>query len=303
MKQILITVLLILIIFPADAQPKKRGRVKRKYRDVERMSETLPQVVFRGLVRDAQKVPVPGASIEIEGLNRRVHASESGQFMLSDLPTGRMRLKVSCMGFRTRTLDYMMKAGNNDHYIALDREKIHLEPEVSVVQKREQQIPDIPSPIEVVSGSSAERYGIYRQNELADFIPGLHYENTGGGAASFSIRGATGHSGFPGIAPSVAVTVDQVPVPQPGGFQTLFFDLEQAEVLKGSQNVLLGRNAADGVVAFTTVKPGSDFGGYVSAGGGNFGKKEVQAAVNVPLVKDMLSVRMAGIWHDRHGYI
>jgi len=303
MKQILVTILLILFIFPAEAQTKKRGRVKRKYRDVERMSETLPQVVFRGLVRDSEKVPVPGASVEIEGLNRRVHANESGRFMLSDLPPGRMRLKVTCLGFRTKTLDYMMQAGNNDHYIALDREKIHLEPLVSVVQKREQQIPDIPSFIEVVSGSAAEKSGIYRQNELADFIPGLHYESTGGGFSAFSIRGATGHSGFPGISPSVAVTIDQVPVFQPGGFQTLFFDLEQAEVLKGSQNVLSGRNAADGAVAFSTAKPDADLGGYVTAGGGNFKKKEVQAAVNIPVVKDILSVRMAGIWHDRGGYI
>jgi iron complex outermembrane recepter protein len=45
------------------------------------------------------------------------------------------------------------------------------------------------------------------------------------------------------------------------------------------------------------------FGGYVTAGGGNFEKKEVQAAVNIPVVKDKLSVRMAGIWHDRDGYI
>jgi iron complex outermembrane recepter protein len=179
--------------------------------------------------------------------------------MLSDLPTGRMRLKISCMGFRTRTLDYMMKAGNNDHYIALDREEIRLEPSVSVVQKREQQIPDIPAYIDVVSGTTAEKMSIYRQNELADFFPGLHYENTGGGSAAFSIRGATGHSGFPGISPSVAVTIDQVPVSQPGGFQTLFFDLEQAEVLKGSQNVLLGRNAADGAVAFSTAKPDAVF--------------------------------------------
>jgi iron complex outermembrane recepter protein len=303
MKQILITALLILLIFPAEAQPKKRGKVKRKYRDVERMSEVQPQVVFRGLVRDATKVPIPGASIEIEGLNRRVHANKSGQFMLSDLPSGRMRLKISCMGFRTRTLDYMMKAGNNDHYIALDREKIRLEPAVSVFQKREQQIPDIPANIDVVSGTTAEKLGIYRQNELADFFPGLLYENTGGGSAAFSIRGATGHSGFPGISSSVAVTIDQVPVLQPAGFQTLFFDLEQAEVLKGSQNVLSGRNAADGVVTFCSAKPETAFGGYVSAGGGTFEKKEVQAAVNLPVVKDKLFVRMAGIWHDRGGYI
>jgi iron complex outermembrane recepter protein len=303
MKQILVIILLILFIFPAEAQIKKRGRVKRKYRDVERMSESLPQVVFRGLVRDAEKVPVPGASIEIEGLNRRVHANESSQFMLSDLPSGRMRLKITCLGFRTKTLDYMMQAGNNDHYIALDKELIHFEPSVSDIQKREQQIPDIPYSIEVVSGSTAEKLAIYRQNELADFFPGLHYENTGGGFAAFSIRGASGHSGFSGISPSVAVTIDQVPVFQPGGFQTLFFDLEQAEVLKGSQNVLFGRYAADGAVSFSSVKPDADFGGYISAGGGNFEKKEVQAAVNVPVVKDILSVRMAGIWHDRSGFL
>lgn len=303
MKRALIFFLLFVMALTAVSQSKKRGRVKRKYRNVEQTSQNLPQVVFRGLVRDAARVPIAGASIEIEGLTKLVHSNEFGQFMLSDMPTGRLRLRISCLGFQTKTIDYMLQAGYNDHYIALDRGPVSLETEIATVQNREQQISDIPAAVSVTTQSFAESLGISDFSELAVSESGLHFENLGAGNSAFFIYGANGNSGFPGLSPLVAVFTDQVPVSQPDGFSGELFDMERVEILKGPQNVLFGRSALNGAVHFVSKKPEDKFGGYISAGAGNFSNMEFQVAVNYPLIEDKLFVRTAGIFHDRNGYV
>ena len=303
MKKYLIAALLVFAVFVAEGQSKKRGRVKRKYRNVEQVNERLPQVIFRGLVRDTDKNPVEGASVEIEGINRLVHTNEFGEFMLSHLPTGRLRLKITCMGYRNKTVDYALQAGYNDHYFVLEREPASLEPEFATVQNREQQISDIPAAVSVTTRSQTTNLGITDFAELAMLEPGLNFESLGAGNHGFFMHGANGNSGFPGLSPSVAAFADQVPVSQPGGFSSELFDTERVEILKGPQNVLFGRNALNGAVHFISKKPEDEFGGYVSAGAGNFSNKEVQAAVNYPLIEDMLYVRAAGIFRDRNGYV
>ena len=94
MKRTIIFFLLISIALTSVSQQKKRGRVKRKYRNVEQVNSNMPQVILRGLVRDAARVPIAGASVEVEGLTKLVHSNESGRFMLSRLPTGRMRIRI-----------------------------------------------------------------------------------------------------------------------------------------------------------------------------------------------------------------
>ncbi|MGC9354686.1 MAG: TonB-dependent receptor, partial [Mariniphaga sp.] len=225
------------------------------------------------------------------------------QFMLSGLPTGRMRIRVSCLGYQTRTVDYVMQPGFNDHYFTLERGPVPLETEIATTQNREQQISDIPASVSVANRTFTEILGISDFSELAVLEPGFHFESLGAGNSGFSIHGTNSNSGFPGLSPSVAVFADQVPVSQPGGFSAELFDMERVEIVKGPQNVLFGRNALNGAVHFISKKPKDELGGYVSAGAGNFSSKEVQAAVNYPVIEEMLFVRAAGIFRDRNGYV
>ncbi|MFW5755181.1 MAG: TonB-dependent receptor [Tangfeifania sp.] len=303
MKKFLISVLLIIAVLTAESQPKKRGGVKRKYRNVEQVNEKLPQVIFRGLVRDIDKNPVAGAGVEIEGINRLVHTNEFGEFILSHLPTGRLRLKITCLGYRNKTIDYVLQAGFNDHYFTLEREPASLETEIATIQNREQQISDIPAAVTVTTQSFAENLSFTDFSELAMLEPGFYFESLGSGNHSFFVHGANGNSGFPGLSPSVAVFSDQVPVNQPGGFSAELFDMERVEILKGPQNVLFGRDALNGAVHLISKKPENEFGGFVSVGAGNFSNKEFRAAVNYPVFEDVLFVRAAGIFRDRNGYV
>ncbi len=303
MKKIVILSLLLFLVFAGEAQQKKRSRVKRKYRNVEQLDQSLPSVLFRGRVRSADKIPLAGVNVEIDGLKRRVHTNEFGEFVLTGLPTGKLRIKISCIGYQTKTIDYMLQPGFNDHYIALDMDEIHLEPLIVTAQKREQQIPDVSTGISAVSASFTERMNMSDLSELAGFIPELDFENPGSGTSGFSIRGSTGSVGFPGVSSSVAMFSDGVPVIQPVGFSADLIDMERTEVIRGPQNTLFGRNASGGAVHFISKKPQNDFEGYLTAGGGNFGKKTVRTAVNFPVVEDMLFVRAAGMYHEQDGYV
>jgi outer membrane receptor protein involved in Fe transport len=303
MKRTIIFILLISVAFTSVSQQKKRGRVKRKYRNVEQVNQNLPQVILQGLVRDVARVPIAGASIEIEGLTKLVHSNEFGQFMLSGLPTGRMRIRVSCLGYQTRTVDFVMQPGFNDHYFTLERGPAPLETEISTTQNREQQISDIPASVSVANRTFTEILGISDFSELAVSEPGLHFESLGAGNSGFSIHGANSNSGFPGLSPSVAIFADQVPVSQPNGISSELFDMERVEIVKGPQNVLFGKNALNGAVHFISKKPEDELGGYVIVGAGNFMNKEVRAALNFPVVEDVLFMRAAGIFRDRNGYL
>jgi outer membrane receptor protein involved in Fe transport len=50
-------------------------------------------------------------------------------------------------------------------------------------------------------------------------------------------------------------------------------------------------------------KPEDKFTGYVTAGGGNFSNKEIEGAVNVPVLEDRIFLRAAGIYRQRNGYV
>ena len=50
MKQLFIILILSIITFSSFSQPKTKGKVKRKYRDVEQVSQQLPVVFLRGSV-------------------------------------------------------------------------------------------------------------------------------------------------------------------------------------------------------------------------------------------------------------
>jgi outer membrane receptor protein involved in Fe transport len=66
---------------------------------------------------------------------------------------------------------------------------------------------------------------------------------------------------------------------------------------------LFGRGAQIGAIHFVTKRPESVFGGYLSAGFGNYAMKEVEGAINLPIVSDKLFVRASGIYSYYDGYV
>ena len=81
------------------------------------------------------------------------------------------------------------------------------------------------------------------------------------------------------------------------------FDMERIEVVRGPQGTLFGRGAQIGGINFITKKPTSTLEGFVGAGIGNYGMKELEGVINVPVMPNKLMIRAGGNYIYRDGYV
>jgi iron complex outermembrane recepter protein len=98
-----------------------------------------------------------------------------------------------------------------------------------------------------------------------------------------------------------------VPIPtdydgQIAGGPGLFFDLENAQVLKGPQGTLFGRNTMGGAVLLQTARLTNDFGGRLQVGYGNYNDREIDGEINLPIIGDKLLARVAFSGQVRDGF-
>lgn len=299
----MILILIVFIAFASDGQSKKRGKVKRKYRDVEQVSQNLPEVFLRGFVYDEENTAIAGATITVDGAVKSVNSNEYGEFLIENLLSGKGRIRVSFVGYATLTTDYELRPGENFKNIMLVRKNVYLEPVTVSAQKREQQILDVPVAISSVSGNKMEQLNITGLSPLSELVPGLYIREQGANRPSFVIRGLSSEEVSASAQPRVSVFNNNVPINRASGASVELLDMDRVEVLKGPQNTLFGRGAQTGAVHFISKMPVNNFEGYATAGYGSFNQKELKGAVNVPLINDMLFVRAAGIYSARDGYV
>jgi iron complex outermembrane receptor protein len=303
MKYLITFLMIFFIVSTSFGQAKKRDKVKRKYRDVEKTSDKLEIVWLRGEIYDWDKTPLPGANVTIDGFNKGVHTNQDGEFLIKNLNTGKIRIRVSYVGFQTKTTDLVLRPGENYKKIMLRTAKIHL-PTINVSpQKRDQHILDVPEAITSVSSNTIEQSNITRLDHLSEFVPGLLIREQGANRPGFVIRGLTSDEVSPSAQPRISVYMNNIPINRASSASVELFDMERVEVLKGPQNALFGRGAQAGAIHFISKKPINSFYGNVSAGLGNFFQREVQGVVNTPLIEDKLFIRAAGIYRAHDGYV
>jgi iron complex outermembrane receptor protein len=177
-----------------------------------------------------------------------------------------------------------------------------LEEIVVTARRREETLQNVPVAITAISGSEIEERHLSDTADLRQFAPSLNVAGQTRDDAQFYMRGQgpgvinAGQHNFT----SVATYFDEVPalISGPG----VFFDLANVQVLKGPQGTLFGRNTTGGAVLFTPAKPTQDFEGYLKVTGGNYNDREVEGAVNLPLIENTLSLRVSGDFARRGGF-
>ena len=178
---------------------------------------------------------------------------------------------------------------------------------VVTAQRRDERAQDVPIAITAFSPERLQQQGVTEAQNLQATVPSLVVGNNGNPsreAQSFTIRGqgATFQA-----SPGVVVYLNEVPLPasistpQQGGAGN-FVDLENVQVLNGPQGTLFGRNTTGGAVLLVPHKPTNKFEGYAQAKFGNYDNKQLEGAINVPIVDDKVLLRIAGAYHDRDGY-
>jgi outer membrane receptor protein involved in Fe transport len=165
-----------------------------------------------------------------------------------------------------------------------------------------QSLQSVPLAIQAFSGDTLKERNINNVAELIAAVPGATLSQQQSVASqSYSIRGA-GAGAANGDSP-IGYYVDDVPfvVTNFGIAPPIrFVDLAQVEVLRGPQGTLYGQGSSGGVFIFHTRDPNLNKIQYAAqvetsktanATGWNY---DVSAAVSVPIIKDMLAVRVSG---------
>jgi outer membrane receptor protein involved in Fe transport len=153
-----------------------------------------------------------------------------------------------------------------------------LEEIVVSARRREESLQSVPLAITAFTGEALEARGIDMVGNMNAMAPNLSVQGGSGreieSSASFRIRGV----------PGVAVYVDGIDQTNATGLFTMgVVEVERIEVLRGPQGTLFGNSALGGAVNYVTRRPAEEFGGRVQARAGTFGRRDLQASVDVPL--------------------
>lgn len=180
--------------------------------------------------------------------------------------------------------------------------------------KRAQSMQDIPVAVQALSESTMSDLGINNFSDYLVQLPGVSAGGSGPGQNTIYIRGVASTTpnltvaGVAGLAPNVALYLDEQPLAQPGrNLDVYTADLERVEVLSGPQGTLFGASSQAGTIRLITKKP-DPTGSYASV---KFGtgfthdgemSNNVEAVINQP-AGDSLTIR--GVVYVNHmgGYI
>lgn len=185
---------------------------------------------------------------------------------------------------------------------------------IVTAQKRSEDLQDVPVSVQALGEEGLEELNIDTFEDYLDQLPTVTAGGSGPGQSTIYIRGLASTTpnlttaGVAGLAPNVALYLDEQPLAQPGrNLDVYAADLARIEVLSGPQGTLFGASSQAGVVRLITNKP--DLGGFdasASAGvsftkGGETSYK-AEAMLNVP-VTDSLALRGVVYLDDQGGYI
>src|SRR5258708_15876627 len=177
---------------------------------------------------------------------------------------------------------------------------------IVTAQRQAERAQDVPIAITALSGADLEARGARQARDVVASVPNLIYTSPYGEEAqpTFALRGVATNDYSQTQSSPIAMYVDEV-YKSVGAEQVLqLYDLDRVEVLRGPQGTLYGKNATGGAVSFYSRNPDlNSYGGYVTAGLGNFHEYTVQGAVGGPLIDHELGWRAAIFYEKRDGWM
>jgi iron complex outermembrane recepter protein len=189
---------------------------------------------------------------------------------------------------------------------------------VVTAEKRAEKLIDVPVSVGVLSGDHLELLHSNSLADMASYVPGLTVQNGGApGENVLIIRGlSTAYNNISSPA-LVGTYIDgmQIGSSTAGSRGSVFgldlmpYDIAQVEVLRGPQGTLYGGDAMAGLVKYELRKPdltqfgaqvGTDLEGVSGSGQLGWGTR---AAINMPIINDVLAVRLSGFYKSSPGWI
>ncbi|MBA6411772.1 TonB-dependent receptor [Parahaliea sp. F7430] len=135
--------------------------------------------------------------------------------------------------------------------------------------------------------------------DLSKLTPGLSLESSGNNQ-NVTLRGIGTKISAP-QSPRTNIYVDGVYQMQQQNSFFAQYDLERFEVLRGPQGTLYGKASPTGTIIIHTANPSLDnVDGYMRQTVGQHDLSTTEFGVSVPIIKDELAVRLAGIYDENN---
>lgn len=169
-------------------------------------------------------------------------------------------------------------------------------------RRRDESIQDVPAVVNAVTGDEIANLGLRDFTEVKDLVPGLQLSNNANGiGGNAQMRGVNFDVNASGFNATVEFYQNDAPLTAGVVLQQMY-DVGQIEVVRGPQGTLRGRASPSGSIIVTTKKPDLyDFGGYIDLTANNIGTMNAQGALNVPVIKGIAAIRVAGVIDQGEG--
>jgi iron complex outermembrane receptor protein len=178
-----------------------------------------------------------------------------------------------------------------------------IEEVIVTATRRAEIVRNVPLAITAYDANFIKATGLDNVKDLIKFTPGFAGDSKDSFIDFVNVRGISTNDFGIGGEPSIGFFKDGLYQGRQGTAVSSLYDLERAEVLRGPQGFLFGRNAISGAISFYTKKPDfDDSSGYFSTGVGERGVFQAEGAVNIPL-SDSFAVRIAGYKSQEDGWV
>lgn len=98
------------------------------------------------------------------------------------------------------------------------------------------------------------------------------------------------------------VSINGVHISRPIATLIDFFDVDNVQILRGPQGTTFGKNSLAGGIALNTKRPDGTVDYAIESTLGKYGRRDLRAAVQVPLVTDKLALRVSGMMQNYDGH-
>lgn len=168
-------------------------------------------------------------------------------------------------------------------------------------ERRAEDVQDVPISIVALSGETLRERGVESLADLTTEVPSFSFVDNGN-TKFINIRGVGITESAPAATVGVAVHLDGTYIVREITFGDAFFDVASVQVLRGPQGTYSGQNANGGAIFIESARPVIGRAeGYAQATIGDFSRRDLEAAVSVPL-GDTLAARFSGRMETRDSY-
>ncbi len=179
-----------------------------------------------------------------------------------------------------------------------------IEEVVVTARYREESAQDAPTSVTAFSRAALEKITALDLRDVGPQSPNVHIQPvvTFPNSAAIHVRGMGQQNIESTNEMRTGVSINGVFISRPVATLLDFFDVDRVQVLRGPQGTTFGKNSLAGAIALDTIRPDGTLDADVEVTAGNYGRLDARAAVQFPIVRDKLSMRISGLSQNYDGH-